>query len=151
MGVPVVARNCTVWLSSFGFFFGFLSSFSGASVALRFAFFDSRGGGNSNTYPSGGGSPPNRRNSMTPCSNASCTTATFASFLLRYSAGTVQERFSCSWGFPVNLTLKMHPHAGRHEAFSRECVRKGGHTHRRDLSCTQTFRVACSARTCRTP
>ena len=107
------ARNCSDWLNSFGFFLlGPSLSFSAPSVPFRFAFFDSRGGGSSTLYPSGGGSPLKRRNSIAPCSNASCNTAIFASFLLRKSAGAVQERFSCSSGSPVSLSVKIHPHAG---------------------------------------
>lgn len=150
----VEAWNCSAWLSSFGFLGG-SPSFPVPSAAFRFAFLDSRGGGSSTLYPSGGDSPLKRRNSIAPCSNAVCTTATFASFLLRKSAGTIQEHFSRSSGCSVSLSVIMHPHAGGADAYKSSATHHYAvqldHMYHHDLSCTQTCRVAYLARTSRTP
>jgi hypothetical protein len=113
---------------------------------FRFAFLDSRSGVSSTLYPSGGDSPLNRRNSIAPCSNSACTTAPFASFLLRKSAGTVQGHFSCSSGCPVSLSVMMHRHAGDLDAYKSSVTHHHAaqidHTYHHDLLCVQTYRVA---------
>jgi hypothetical protein len=106
----VEARSCSVRLSSFPFW-GPSPSLSAPSVLFRFAFFGSRGGGNSTLYPSGGDSPEAEKLDYALFERWAPRHGDFRIITVA-ETGIVQQRFSCSTGCSVSLSVRMYPHAG---------------------------------------